>query len=277
MATDVKYSVNLMASVLRNPYPEVPLPEAPLALVLCQIRFPDTPALVDRVVLGRIKEGLHDLFPVMRSEENASFAVSMAPGNPPQIAANREPVTRFEQIDKSWFVTVNNQFLALSTTAYTSRKDFIARLRDVLAVVTAQADVGVCDRIGVRYVDQVADAAVLSDLPTFVNPALLGVLTLDASDGVAVVHALTESLLDLGGNTHLRSRCGVVPPATALDPSLGGIDQASWILDIDVFDSTAVPFTVDLADRAEQLATSAYQLFRWSVTDKFIRHFGGTS
>jgi|SRR5665811_1573876 len=257
------------SSLLTDPYREIALPRAPLVLVLTQARIPHTPELADRSTLERIHRRLRVDFPVPRWPSVASTKDDSV------AQASDAMQLRMETIDKEWFATVGPESIALSTTAYSSRVDFVDRARKVLDAVAVEAAVPACDRLGVRYVDRVTDAAVLADLAKYVLPALLGIVELPVRDGVEAVHSLSDSLLKTGAQTRLRIRSGVLPPEAVMDVSIAPVQQPSWVLDIDSYREETIPFTAELADHISNLAEDAYQLFRWGVTESFITHFGG--
>ncbi len=265
--------------LMRDPYDEVPLPGAPLALALCQMRFPLAPQLVADEAARRIHSRLKDLFPVSRPETTQRIEVEVGPDGPSPKAPVQESAWLFETIDKSWWVNLTSDFVALSTRAYISRKDFLEKLRVVAGAVAPEDAVVVRDRIGVRYIDVVDEPDIINSLSVYVRPQLLGALAMEgAAEGVTLVHSITDSILELDAHARIRLRTGVVPPKAVIDHGVDPSGRASWFLDIDAFDEQTAEFTVDsVMAAAESLASSGYQMFRWATTEQFIDFFGGTS
>jgi uncharacterized protein (TIGR04255 family) len=91
-------------------------------------------------------------------------------------------------------------------------------------------------------------------------------------------HALSESLLTIPGTSaQLLARWGKIPPHMTTDPAaIEPVEQSSWILDLDMFSLEPRPFDpAALVDEARIYAERIYTLFRWAVTDKFLRQYGG--
>jgi len=64
---------------------------------------------------------------------------------------------------------------------------------------------------------------------------------------------------------------GGTTDADALEP----IEEDSWILDLDLFSDEPQAFDAeDLSAAVERFAGRIYALFRWMVTDEFLRFYG---
>jgi len=72
-------------------------------------------------------------------------------------------------------------------------------------------------------------------------------------------------------------RWGSLPPGATVDPAaIEPTNQPSWILDLDMFSSGPTPFSVERAVQdAARFAERIYTVFRWAVTDDFLRRYGG--
>jgi len=54
------------------------------------------------------------------------------------------------------------------------------------------------------------------------------------------------------------------------------VENPSWILDLDMFSIRSQPLdTEGLVAEARTYAERIYTLFRWAVTDEFLRLYGG--
>jgi uncharacterized protein (TIGR04255 family) len=175
-------------------------------------------------------------------------------------------------------VTLAPDFLALETERYTSRDDFMGRLERVLTALTRHIDPRLIDRLGVRYIDQVVGDD-LEDLPQLVQPAICGVLGTPLK--AQAQHALAEAVFELSEEAgFVSTRWGLLPAHSTVDPAaLSAIDVRSWILDLDAFqtfESATQPLDVAATVvQARRLAERIYSLFRWAVTDEFLRRHGG--
>jgi uncharacterized protein (TIGR04255 family) len=249
------------------PPPEVPLKDAPLVRVIAQVRFPLVIALERREFVASFQEALRARYPVLRQEPGGVLAPAGG------ASALVQTVWRFADISGDWRVSLAPDFLALETTAYSSRSDFLTRLREVVAVLDERAEPKLVDRLGVRYIDRISGPAV-DEIAQLVRPEVRGI----AGTPVAAhaLHALSETLFVLE-KARMVARWGRVPPEATVDAAaIEPISEPSWILDIDMFSTESTPFAVDgVIDSAESFSERIYTLFRWVVTPAFLRRYGG--
>jgi uncharacterized protein (TIGR04255 family) len=251
------------------PVAEVPLPNAPLVRVIAQIRFPLVVAIEQRSFVAPIQEAMRAHYPQLRQEQIQALLVGRGGVAP----ADQERVWRFSDLTGQWRVTLAPDFLALETTAYTSRAEFFDRLRLVIEVLAKHVEPKVVDRLGVRYIDRIAGAAVgrIADL---VRPEVRGITGTGAD--AHLHHSLTESVFVLD-TSRLLARWGRLPAGATVDPSaIEPISDPSWLLDLDMFSAEPLPFSPDtVAATGAEYARRIYTFFRWAVTDDFLRYFGG--
>lgn len=255
--------------LVAEPPAEVPLKNAPLVRVIAQVRFPEVLAVEQRDFVAPFQEGLRTRYPVLRQEQTQSLIVS-----PSGVAQARPQIAwRFSQVDGRWRVSLTPQFLALETTMYSSRGDFLARLRTVLDVLDRVVEPKLLDRLGIRYIDRITGEAV-DHIDRLVRPEVRGIAGTVAA--THAVHAVSETMFELS-DARVLARWGRLPAGSTVDP--GAIEAAhekSWILDLDMFSAAPVPFGVEraVAD-AQRFAERIYTIFRWAVTDDFLRRYGG--
>lgn len=257
------------------PPAEVPLPRAPLASVLWQVRFPSQGGLVPRQgefspeAVTNIQKDLKSAYPIF--ERQFGHSIELSDGKP-EIQA-QDGLWRFSSIDKKWHVTMARNFVSLQTDKYTSRSDFIARAGVVLESIRNRLDPGAATRIGVRYVNRVPLAGV--DICKMVRPPVFGFYG-DAKLQAATVHSAAEALvMTEEGSLVLKSL--VLPPNATHEPSVlePGNEQA-WILDLDLFSAEPREFDVAALEQAiSSYCKRIYAVFCWLVEDDFITHFGG--
>jgi uncharacterized protein (TIGR04255 family) len=133
----------------------------------------------------------------------------------------------------------------------------------------------IVDRLGLRYIDRVIEQDV-DDLTKLVIPEVIGVLATPMA--AQAQQALSESLFVVPETkAQLRSRWGRVPPNATVDPAaIEPVGNSSWILDLDMFSANPEPYnTEELVAEARTYAERIYTLFRWAVTDEFLRRYGG--
>lgn len=252
---------------------EVPLARAPLVNVIAQVRFPAVMKIeADSAFVATFQESIRKDYPVLRSERQ--LGVMIGPGGvQPQDAGT---IWRFETKDPdAWQVTLAPTFVSLSARRYTRRSDLLTRLTVVLHALEDWLHPSVCDRIGVRYVDQVTGDQ-LARLSEFVRPEVLGVAGDESAlGGVQIVHALSDTLFALDDLSQLRGRWGRLPAGATYDPGIEPAREPSWVLDLDYY--TSEPEDFDLAaigGKVTDFCDRIYTFFRWAVTDAFLDEFG---
>lgn len=258
------------ADPLTGPSPrEVPLSRAPLVRVIAQVRFPTILAVrqPDRMMIG-LQEAIRADYPELRQEQ--SHNIRLEPGREPQI----EPsvIWRFVDITGSWQAAIAPDFVALETEAYTDRGDFLVRFGKLLGTIEATLTPRIATRLGLRYIDRLRDSAV-ENIGAMVRPEMLGLA--GPFQGRAMLVS-GEALLE-AAEGRVRARWGLLPPGASFDPAAAApIDVASWMLDLDMFREERREFMgAALLAEAEAFAKRIYTIFRWAVTDDFLRHYGG--
>ncbi len=256
------------------PPPEVPLTDPPLARVLAQVRFPLIASLEKREFIASFQEAIRSCYPVLRPEQRRG--VVLGPQGVIDERSNTE--WRFKEASGAWRVTLAPDFLALETTRYSSRDDFMERLRVVLQALKEHVNPQVVDRLGVRYIDRVSGKN-LAALPQLVRPEVAGILGSPLSAHAR--HTISENLFTLPEDKgQVTARWGLLPARSTMDPGvLDAIDEPSWILDTDAFQSFPAgsrELRVDpIVEQARGFAERIYSFFRWAVTDEFLRRYGG--
>lgn len=254
-----------------EPVEEVHLPRAPLVRVIAQLRFPREPKLGTEDGAALLRDALAGAYPILRDEQEIRVVIT-------QQGAVEQPgstLWRLQNRDASWQVTVSDSFVALDTSAYSTREDFCSKLEDVLAAISDIAAPLVYDRFGLRYVDRLTGPALMRRLPQLVRAELLGGWAVERPEGVQLVHSLSESLYRFDG-AQLLARSGILPPGVVLEPTVAAVDELSWILDIDAATTEGADFDpAALGQLARGLADRAYRFFRWAVTEEFLREHGG--
>jgi uncharacterized protein (TIGR04255 family) len=255
--------------LVSTPPDEVPLENAPLVRVIAQVRFPLVTAIGQQDFIVPFQEAIGGKYPVLRQEKVKGIVLGgerISPGD-------AETIWRFADVEGGWRVSLAPGFLALETTNYESRSDFLTRLKEVVTALGQHVEPKLIDRLGVRYIDRISGEA-MADIARLVRPEVLGIA------GTALyahaVHVLSESMFDLNGE-RVRARWGCLPPKETVDPAaIEATDTASWILDIDMFSSKSMPFTVDrVISDAARFAERIYTFFRWAVTANFLQRYGG--
>jgi len=256
---------------LTGPPPaEVPLTDPPLVRVIAQVRFPLIASVEKRDFIAPFQEAIRKSYPVLRPEQSRGVVLG-----PEGVVESRSNTSwRFHDTDGAWRVTLAPDFLALETVKYTSRDDFLHRLKLVVQALEDHVDPQVVDRLGIRYVDRIPGVD-LDDLPRLFRREVAGILATPLAAHAR--HAITESVFDLPDGGQVTTRWGLIPAKGTVDPAaVDPIDEASWLLDVDVFRAeTRALDTPALMSEARGFAERVYSIFRWAVTDAFLRRYGG--
>lgn len=258
-----------------DPVDDVILADAPLVKVLAQLRFPANLEMEDRTALAGFQKALREDYPVYRA--GAEHTRVFADGKMLQLDSSI--VHRFSDVDGSWVASVTPEWVALETTSYTTRVDFVARWSKVIAALSAMEQApAVYDRLGVRYIDQLTGDDATVNLRTNIREEVLGALALEdgESERGSLVAAVTQAHFLLDG-PQLMARWGRLPPNGAILPGIDPIPEVSWILDMDVFvEEEGRRFNAEeVVAATERYAQHAYRFFRWAFTDTFIEQRQG--
>jgi uncharacterized protein (TIGR04255 family) len=258
---------------INNPFsaplpPEVELHEAPLVRVIAQLRFPLVVSIENQDFIAPFQEAIRMNYPILRLEQAQELMIG-----PSIMAPVGRAIWRFSNTEDNWRVSLSSNFMALETTAYTSRSAFLARFKDLLAALYEHIKLKVVDRLGLRYIDRVTYPA-LDDIAMLVRKEVLGVIGTSLADKAYL--SMSETIFDLQ-NAQLLARWGTLPRNATVDPSaLEPLDEASWILDLDMFSTNARSFDVEkLLHETRLFSERLYTFFRWAVTDEFLQRYKG--
>jgi uncharacterized protein (TIGR04255 family) len=250
---------------------EIPLANAPLVRVLVQIRFPTILSIrTSDSDVASFQERIRSTYPILEREQAFNLVVSQQAA-PPEVRP--EVVWRFRDLKKAWQVTLTADFVTLEALEYSNRMDFVTRLEKVLAAVQLTFAPSVALRLGVRYVDCVRQPHV-ERIDHMVESAVLGISQTPL--GQAAELNMTECLID-AEEGRIQGRWGLLPKDATHDPGvLLPSGEKSWVLDLDMFTTGQMPFdATELAELTRKFAERIYSVFRWMVTDEFLRVYGG--
>ncbi len=242
--------------------------------VVAQMRFERLASIGSEDFIAGFQEAIRGVYPVMQQEQQAGVLI----GPDGQIAtAAAGTVWRFDERPEGWQVALAPDFVALSVSRYTRRRDFLDRLRTVLIAAQRELRVRFCERLGVRYVDRVTDPALLIRLPELLRPEVLGTTMIDPGEaGVELVHGFADTTYVVQDGLELHGRWGLLPKLATFDPAITPADAHSWVLDLDAYTSDPMPFDpTALSARAEAACERIYRFFRWAVQDQFLVAHGG--
>ncbi|GAB4206842.1 MAG: TIGR04255 family protein [Sandaracinaceae bacterium] len=126
--------------------------QSPLVLVLCQVRFSRVRKMRDYI------PGIQDAFrrrgfPTERAGKRQQLLIT-----PAGVQSVEEDRWEYRTRDERWSITVVEDSVVLQTTAYERFEDFAEKLEAAVRTVleeTEQTELGLVERVGLRYVDLV--------------------------------------------------------------------------------------------------------------------------
>lgn len=252
---------------------EIHLENAPLVRVLAQVRWQS---------LARMQYGFSDVardfglalaeeYPY--SEQQPEMQILLTNTGVQQQSTGT--VFQFISESGSWKVSLGSTFVTLETSQYTSRTDFLSKLKFVLLTLQRFAKIPRIQRLGFRYVNRIDDITDYSMLNDLLNPAVKGGAEIAEDQNVRIEHSLSETVY-VTPTTSLLARWARLPANATIDPSIPGVPTPSWILDLDSYSEKILIFeTGGLIKAIDELSKFGYRFFRWAVTEEFITKFGG--
>jgi uncharacterized protein (TIGR04255 family) len=268
----------LQVRPLSGPPPaDVPLPRSPLARVIAQVRFAPILAIRSPDKVAVFQEIIRATYPILNQDRIQHIVIT--PGGTPNLQEGL--IWRFSDQAKQprWRISLGVDFIALETSAYVSRRDFINRLQSVISGLEVAFKPGDVQRFGMRYINRMVDEAV-ARVADLIRPKILGIAWLNdeppSNLGESVTHLLTEAQL-LAEEGQIQARWGSIPKGSTYDPdALEALSEPSWVLDLDMFTQSQQAFVSDeLIATATSFAERIYMVFREMVTDDFLRFYGG--
>lgn len=256
--------------------PEVILLAPPLVRVLTQVRFPQFAqfkADEDRTA-RQFAAVLAEDFPLY--EEGHDTVLTFGPEGPVQ-SASPSRIWRFRSIDGAWQVSLGAGFLSLDTGAYQRRSHFASRFRSVWERFLSVVQPPYVERLGIRYINRITEASLITRLPELLTPQILGVAGSEV-DGT-LTRAVTEATYSYEAGGALVARWGILSPGETLDPMLTPADSRSWVMDLDssAVWSPGMSQGADLVALVPDLALRCFRFFTQAVTDEFRNAHGGVA
>lgn len=258
--------------LIAQPPQEVPLKDAPLVRVIAQVRFPPILSIEKKEFVGSFQEAIRETYPILHLEQTQGLVL----GSPDIVQTAPQLTWRFLDTTNSWRVSLAPNFVAIETTAYSSRSDFIERFKNVLIALEKNFNPKVIERFGLRYIDRLIGQE-LEDISLLVKPEIAGIVATEFREYIS--QTINESWFMIpDGGEQIIARWGLMSADVTFDPdAIEPIDTPSWILDIDMSsESKSRDFSVEaLMSEAQNFAERIYTFFRWAVQDEFLRRFGG--
>lgn len=254
-----------------QPPEEVPLKKAPLIRVIAQVRFPPILSIEKKIFVGSFQEAIREKYPILQPEQTQAVVFDPQGG----LQTLTQLTWRFVDITDSWRVSLAPDFVALETTAYSSRSDFLERLESVLIALNDNFNPQIIERFGLRYIDRLVGQDT-KDISLLVQPEIAGIATTEFREYIN--QTINESSFMIPDrDEQIIARWGLISAGETFDPDvIEPITEPSWILDIDMSLCKNRKFSIEeLMNESQGFAERIYTFFRWVVKDEFLRRFGG--
>lgn len=131
-----------------------PYPNAPLALTVLEIRYPELSDGIGRSAQHQMREALRKELPLVENVTEEQLELSI--GAPLPAAVQRRTFPRFVTRDRTTAMVVKEEALVLETTSYGGWEETFRPLAALVVSAFAQATPpdGVL-RVGLRYIDEI--------------------------------------------------------------------------------------------------------------------------
>jgi uncharacterized protein (TIGR04255 family) len=241
---------------------DLKLENAPLAEVVCQVRFP--PILrISAEEPTAFQDLVRDSFPLVDLEHAFVLRLPGPGANETPSAEPKASIYRFHTPDKQTTISLAADFYALSTMAYTHWGEF-ARLLDMTHKAVEQVyRPAYATRIGLRYINRLTlrntGAETVGDLLSILRPEL------------------TTHIHNQAWGEAIEMRCRLVLPddqarltmTTVLETQT---DDSAFVLDLDYFEEGRLDLD-HMIERCTHYNQAIYRAFRWALLDDRLEVF----
>lgn len=245
---------------------QVRLENAPLALVLLQVRWPSHSQFerdFEALALD-FGDGLEE-FPLFdRIHENG---VQITPEGVSAIEG--ATAYRWRSIDDVWTVSLTRNFVSLYCSPhagyqFSEMRDHLGRVVELMETVLR---VKRLDRVGLRYVNRISQPDVMSALNEVFDSRVLGHAGLQDIDGVQHLSSASQATYQVE-EILFQTRSGLIPAGQTVDQAIPPLNGPSWVLDIDASVNQNMIFDAErLGAMISRLADVDYDFFRLVVKD----------
>lgn len=260
--------------------PRVVFDRTPLALAICQVRFPAMLNVSNPGTVAPFQAAIQDEYPVATSMAQLGMSFRLEGGQVAGVQSQPpSALWRFADIGDDWAVVLSPDFVGLETRAYVSFGDFRARLRRVLDALSETVRPRVCTRVGLRYINELRPGH--REWAAVVRPELLGPMVVPPLAECAVRWA-QQILLRGPDGDQVHVQHGVIPGGTTVEPRPGDDppdEGPFYLLDLDAYREFARPAlpafsSGDVCDRVLSAHGTISEFFRWAIAESYATTLG---
>jgi uncharacterized protein (TIGR04255 family) len=233
----------------------------PLRLALIQARIPRTPEAEDLDRINAFTDAL-DGWQFQERQIARETNVVVTPAGIQSSQGEPETVSVLRYAEGGMRAAVSASSVSVECDVYHRWDDFRAAISQVFARFEEFFSPSSCDRLGVRYVNELSDSRAGGDpsrLAELLNAALI-------APAVALSSLVLGSLSELRvaeGDGELVLRHGLVRPG-------------AYLLDLDCFTVRPQPFATDtLVSQTDRFHGRIESVFAWSLHDSYLAELQG--
>ena len=232
--------------------------------VVCQLRFP-TILRVETTLPDAFQECIRGMYPQYQERVETTGTQlpaeieSLIPEQMKQLLAGGGRHFDFTSVDGKKTITLNKDFLSLTTTEYGEWQAFIGDLRGALDALTQIYRPALFTRIGLRYQNVILRSEIdqsEADWSTLINPYMAGILA-DDHVGRHVDECMQVAIVRLSDELgHVRIQQGLVMEENRKEPA--------YLIDSDFYNEHPQETGNEL-EILDQLHRQAGYFFRWAI------------
>ncbi|MDY7079701.1 MAG: TIGR04255 family protein [Chloroflexota bacterium] len=240
---------------------DVRLERAPLAEVICQVRFPSVLRIANEQPVA-FQERIRGQFPQLGIEHGVLVQMA-APGTEPPSTEPKSRIFRFKSLDEHTVVSLGLNFYALSTTSYTHWADFLGNLQLISQAAHEIYDLPYAVRVGLRYINHLTfentGTSNIVELLEILRPELTVLLQDDCWDEPLEM----INHLSLAGDDDER---------LTLRSGFRGGKEPVFLLDFDYYIEGNLPLG-NLPTLCQRYHDVIYNAFRWCIQEDKLAVF----
>jgi uncharacterized protein (TIGR04255 family) len=251
-------------------------PNAPLAWVTAEVRYPQSPRLRQQETLDQLQLDLEHLLPVVREEQQ--IVVQLGPQGP--SIPDRVQAYRLLNRDATSSAVIGPQAVTVETSAYTRSEEFLSLMGAVVDAVLRRVPLVAIERIGLRYINEVRvpeSINSISDWNAWLAPPLTAATQIGgASPPVALQGAVHYRM---GDQRQMAFNYASLPAGTVIGPSVMrrqeiDVQRPVFVLDLDSFweagspDQALAPDGQRVRELLDDLHQPISEVFEAILTDR---------